>query len=143
MPTSISTSTASSTSAAAAAALSSATLRAWSTHTPIRARRASAASRRCLAASTTWFDSSTSLTPPSTSATASFTFWLHTPTAPWAICSRARLGHLWLLACGRGTARVPAVISCSLAMLRSAASRSNSSAGVSTSATASPMRAGG
>ena len=44
---------------------------------------------------------STSGTPPSIIASASLTFWQHTPTAPRAICNSAILGHLWLLACGR------------------------------------------
>ena len=40
-------------------------------------------------------------TPPSTSASASLTFWQQTPTAPRAIWREGDLGALWLFACGR------------------------------------------
>ena len=57
-------------------------LSALSAHTARRARFASAARRFNLTAPTTSLAISTSATPPSTSASASLTFWQHTPTAP-------------------------------------------------------------
>ena len=142
-PTSISTSTSSLASALAAAASSSATLSASSTHTPILAWRASAASRSSLAAPATSLETSTSAMPPATITSASDTFWQHTPTAPNAICLAATIGDLCVLACGRR--RTPALRT-KFAMrsrLRSKASRSMRSAGVSTWASGMPAVAGG
>ncbi len=69
-----------------------------STQTPIRARRESAARRSILRAPTTSLLMRMSSTPPSTSASASDTFWQQTPTAPACICRRAMSGHLCVLA---------------------------------------------
>ena len=55
------------------------------TQTLMRAWRASAARRASLRDPTTSFAISTSPTPPATIASASLTFWQHTPTAPCAI----------------------------------------------------------
>ncbi len=142
-PTSISTSTSSMLPASSAAASSSATLPMSSTHTPIVARLAKAASRASLAAPATSLVTSTSPTPPSTRASASDTFWQHTPTAPNAIWRLAISGDLCVLACGR--TRMPALRAKSAMRLRlpSNASRSISSAGVSTCARLMPTLAGG
>ena len=105
-----------------------------STATITRACRASAARRSSLRAPTTSFDTYTSGTPPSTIASASDTFWQHSPTAPSAICLSPITGDLCVLACGRR--RTPAFDTASAMRfrLRSNASRSMTSAGVSISA---------
>src|SRR5687768_6001103 len=112
-----------------------------STHTPIRARRESAARRSILRAPTTSLLMRMSSTPPSTSASASDTFWQQTPTAPACICRRAMSGHLCVLAWVRTRTR-PATARFKAARLRSKASRSRISAGVSTSARRWPTSAG-
>src|SRR5438552_4101283 len=106
------------------------------------ARLASAASRATLGAPTTSLLTSTSLMPPSTSASASATFWQHTPTAPCASCRLAISGHLCVLACGRTRTLRAFTESASVRRLRSKASSSTTSAGVSTSSSACPMAAG-
>jgi len=77
-----------------------------STQTPIFARRDSAARRSILRAPTISLLTSTSPMPPSTMASASDTFWQHTPTAPIAIWRFATSGHLFVLACGRTRTRL-------------------------------------
>ena len=141
-PTFTSTSTSSLTPAARAAASSAATLPASSAHTAMRARFASAARRFSFVAPTTSFAISTSGTPPSTIASASLTFWQHTPTAPRFIWRNAISGHLWLFACGRIAIFLPASEASMRSRLRSNASRSRISAGVSTSASGMPISAG-
>ena len=69
------------------------------------------------------------------------TFWQQIPTVPRAICRRGISGHLCALACGGTVTEVPATSACILSMLRSKASSSSSSAGVSTVDAASPTRA--
>src|SRR6266498_264319 len=109
---------------------------------PTLASAASAARRRSLWSPTTWLLTSTSRTPPCTSASASPTFWQHCPTAPAAICFNAIDGHLCVFACGRSrTPRVRAN-SAILPRLRSNASWSTMSAGVSISSTVAPISAG-
>src|SRR5262245_8406779 len=142
-PTSISTSTSSVAPALAAAASSSATLSASSAHTPTFARRASAANRSSLAAPATSLETSTSAMPPSTIASASDTFWQHTPTAPSATCFAAMTGDLCVLACARSRTPARPTKSAIRLRLRSKASRSIRSAGVSISASGAPILAGG
>ena len=81
--------------------------------------------------------------PPQANASASATFCTHCPTAPRAICSLAITGDLWVLACARSFAPVGASNSAMWSRLASKASRSISSAGVSTSSSRMPGRAGG
>jgi ABC-type histidine transport system ATPase subunit len=69
---------------------------------------------------------------------ASPTFCTHWPTAPWAICRSAIAADLCVLACGRTRTPVARENSAILAMLRSSASRSTTSAGVSMSADGEP-----
>src|SRR3990172_6623309 len=114
-----------------------------STHTATCACLASSESRLSLAAPTTSLATSTSATPPATSASASLTFWQHTPTAPSAICRSAISGHLWLLACGRKRMFLPESDSGRRFRLRSNASSSRIRHGVSTSASGMPMAAAG
>src|SRR5262249_5433300 len=83
------------------------------------------------------------LTPPRTSTSASPTFCTHWPTAPSAICRNAIAVDLWVLAWGRTRTAAARANSAIFAMLRSSASRSIISAGVSTSATGTPISAGG
>src|SRR6266404_2635352 len=109
----------------------------------MRASRASAASRAHLCAPAISLLTSTSATPPCTIASASLTFWQHTPTAPSAIWRRPITGDLWVLACGRRRTPICFARSANRARLRSKASRSSSRAGVSTSARGMPISAGG
>src|SRR5512143_103814 len=141
-PTSISTSASSVTPAVFAAAPRWPIAAASSTSTPIVASRASAARRASLPAPTISLVTSTSRIPAATKASASPTFWQQTPAAPRSICSSAIAGHLCDLACGRSAMPEPWVAFAIRSRLRSNASRSTTSAGVSTSPTASPTRAG-
>jgi hypothetical protein len=112
-----------------------------STHTPMRARRDSSARRAIFCAPTTSLLTRTSVIPPSTIASASDTFWQHRPTAPSAIWRLPTCGHLWVLACGRMRRRPPTAFF-SVRRFFSNASRSSTSAGVSTSSSRCPMLAG-
>ena len=96
-----------------------------------------------LAAPTTWLETSTSGTPPRTMTSASETFWQQTPTAPCAIWRKAMTGLLWVLAWARKRTPAVCVASAMRFKLRSKASRSTSSAGVSTWSSAMPGAAGG
>src|SRR5437879_4286203 len=82
-------------------------------------------------------------TPPSTMASASPTFWQHTPTAPRAICRRPITAHLCVFACGLRRTPLPATALAILSRLRWKASSSISRAGVSTSLRGAPISAGG
>src|SRR4051794_30458141 len=84
-----------------------------------------------------------SVTPPRTKASASPTFCTHWPTAPCAIWRSAMAGDLCVLACGRTRTPVVRENSAIFAMLRSSASRSTISAGVSISGMEAPISAGG
>ena len=124
---------------------SGSTIDASSTQTPTRAagkRAASAARFASLRAPTTSLVTSTSPIPPARKGSASEVFCTQMPTAPAATCRRAISTHLWLLACGRTRTLRPATACIRRAMLASNRSRSTISAGVSTSASASPGRAG-
>ena len=143
MPTSISTSAPSSTPKSCATREAASTCSAESKHSAIVASCASAARRRNLRSPTTWLLTRMSFTPPRTSASASPTFCTHWPTAPCAICRSAIAADLCVLACGRTRTPVARENSAIFAMLRSSASRSTTSAGVSMSATEAPISAGG
>src|SRR5262249_15133849 len=86
---------------------------------------------------------STSAMPPSTIASASDTFWQQTPIAPAAIWRLPISGHLCVFAWARTRTPLPATAFCRTCRLRSNASRSRTSAGVSTSSRRWPTRAGG
>ena len=141
-PALISTYTSSWQPTAVAACDKSRTFCASSTQTPICARRASAASRASLGLPTMWLVMRISLTPAAANASASLTFWQHTPTAPKAICRSATAGVLCILACGRNRICRLRAKSAIRTRLRSSTSRSAISAGVSTSSTRVPMAAG-
>jgi hypothetical protein len=106
------------------------------------ASRASASSLAILRRPTISLLTSTSRMPPATIASASLTFWQHTPTAPNATCRRAIAGHLWVLACGRSLAGVALTRAVMRSRFRSNASSSMIRAGVSTSSSAMPISAG-
>ena len=141
-PTSSSTNTSRQVPAACVASASCCTCSGWSAHTPSRMRPASCAARRALAMPTSSLVTRMSSMPAAASASASPSFWQHTPWAPAAIWRCASAAHLWALACGR--TRTPAwrASPCTRAMLASITSRSTSSAGVSTSAKGRPAWAG-
>ena len=101
---------------------------------PSRCRRSPPAAR-ALSAPAISFDSSTSPIPAPTKISASPSDCAQSPTAPAATCRRPISGHLCALPCGRIATPVGSTSPCSRAMFASNASRSSSSAGVSTSAT--------
>mmetsp|Transcript_10771 Transcript_10771/g.27303 ORF Transcript_10771/g.27303 Transcript_10771/m.27303 type:complete len:256 (-) Transcript_10771:76-843(-) len=141
-------STSSSISAPALAAVSdtAATLPRSSTQRDSLAPPAAMAARReILGGLTSSLLSRMSVTPPSTMASTSASFWQQTPVAPRSsICSLAISAHLWALQCGRMlTVGYASILCLRLRQLASRASRSTSSAGVSTSATSAPTKAGG
>ncbi len=105
-------------------------------------RAASAARFASLRAPTTSLVTSTSAMPPARKGSASEVFCTQMPTAPAATWRRAISTHLWLLACGRTRTLRPATACIRRPTLASNRSRSTISAGVSTSASASPTRAG-
>jgi hypothetical protein len=72
--------------------------------------------------------------PPSTLTSAAEAFWQHTPTAPGSICLAAMMGDLCVLAWARRRALALPTKSAMRRRLRSKASRSMTSAAVSTSA---------
>jgi hypothetical protein len=96
------------TPAARAASSKSRTFRSWSTtmETPgLFPARAMTLSIFSLV--TTGDVMRTFSTPASTITSASLTFAAQTPTAPFAICFFARIGHLWVLVWGRSFAFFP------------------------------------
>ena len=76
--------------------------------------------------------------PAAASASASLVFCTQTPTAPAAICRRAMVAHLCIFACGRRRTPWLRANAAMVARLRSIASRSITSAGVSIDSTGSP-----
>ena len=125
------------------AAERSSTLPASSTQTSTRALPASCASRSIFSGSTTSLETSTSPMPPATIASASETFWQHTPTAPpSSIWMRAMSADLWVLAWARWRTPILPAKSRMRLTLRSKASRSMISAGVWTSSRRMPIVAG-
>src|SRR5260221_9999341 len=107
----------------------------------MRALRASATRWLSLASPMTSLVTRMSLMPAATNGAASLTFWQHTPTAPNATWRRAISGHLCALAWARWRTVVPRSAAAMRSRLRSNASRSRTSAGVSIALTASPGRA--
>ena len=110
-------------------------------------RRATSRGRRGARSSpgaTTSLVTSTSAMPAATNAAASSIFWQQMPTAPRGdLQPCAMSGHLCDLACGRSAEARSATAFAMRSRLCSNASRSTTSAGVSTAASGSPMRAGG
>ena len=130
-PTSTSTNTSTVAPLPAIASASRSTPSAESTATASRTRPASTATRASLARSMTSLEMKMSAMPAMASASASLVFCTQTPTAPAAICSRAIAAHLCILACGRRRTPCRRAKVAMAARLRSIASRSMTSAGVS------------
>ena len=83
--------------------------RRWPRRRPRRSRGPSPAMRASSAAligPTTWFATSMSSMPASTSALASQTLAVVMPIAPASSCGGARIGLLWIFACGRSAAGI-------------------------------------
>mmetsp|Transcript_35176 Transcript_35176/g.89044 ORF Transcript_35176/g.89044 Transcript_35176/m.89044 type:complete len:296 (+) Transcript_35176:641-1528(+) len=108
---------------------------------------ASATRRATLRGAMTSFDTRMSVIPPAAIASASLTFWQQIPCARSPnslICMCAIWGVLCALACGLSLMfGKGATVASSFSQLRSAASRSSSRAGVSTSSMLCPAWAGG